>query len=208
MLYALKTLMGYPALATDGETGHVRDFLLDDQTWKVRYLVVDVGSWLHRHEVVLPITALEAPDWEKKRCHVRLSRQQIHDSPDVDSEKPVSRQQELAMRDYFGPLACWIDSEFGFATMPTGVRYPAHLAGDAHLRSAAHMMGYRVVATDGEIGELEGLMMDEASWHLGYLDVKAGGWLQNRSVLIPTDWIKSVSWAEFRIFLHHAKAGT
>ena len=49
--------------------------------------------------------------------------------------------------------------------------------------------------------------MDEASWHLGYLDVKSGDWLQNRSVLVPTDWVRSVSWPDFRVYLNHMKAG-
>jgi hypothetical protein len=70
------------------------------------------------------------------------------------------------------------------------------------------MLGYHVWATDGDFGILEGFVMDEASWHLGYLDVKSGDWLQNRSVLIPTRWVQSVSWTEFRIHLHHTKAGT
>jgi len=52
--------------ATDGEMGSVRNFLFDDQSWKVSYLVVDVGNWLKRRDVVLPITALEKPDWQTK----------------------------------------------------------------------------------------------------------------------------------------------
>jgi hypothetical protein len=49
--------------------------------------------------------------------------------------------------------------------------------------------------------------MDESSWHLGYLDVKAGDWLLNRSVLIPTRWIESVSWADGQVNLHHSRDG-
>ena len=51
------------------------------------------------------------------------------------------------------------------------------------------------------------LILDEATWHLGYLDVKAGDWLLCRSVLIPTRWIESVSWADCRINLHHCRDG-
>jgi len=66
MLCDLKALIGSPVVATDGETGSVRNFLFDDQSWKVRYLVVDVGNWLKRRDVVLPITAFEKPDWGKE----------------------------------------------------------------------------------------------------------------------------------------------
>ena len=208
MLYELKALIGSPVVATDGEMGSVRTFLFDDQSWKVRYLVVDVGNWLKRRDVVLPITALEKPVWANKTCCAHLTKDQVRNSPDVDTEKPVSRQQEIAMHDYFGPLASWVDSEFNTSPMPTGMKYPLHTAEVLHLRSTSHMLGYHVWATDGDFGILEGFVMDEASWHLGYLDVRGGDWLHNRSVLIPTRWVQSVSWAEFRIHLHHAKAGT
>jgi hypothetical protein len=69
------------------------------------------------------------------------------------------------------------------------------------------MLGYHVWATDGDFGTLEGFVMDDASWHLGYLDVKSGDWLQNRSVLVPTGWVQSVSWPDFRVYLDHTKAG-
>ena len=208
MLYELKALIGSPIAATDGEIGSVCTFLFDDQSWKVRYLVVDVGNWLKRRDVVLPITTLEKPDWTNKTCRAHLTKDQVRNSPDVDTEKPVSRQQEIAMHDYFGPLASWVDSEFGMPAMATGMEYPVQTAEVLHLRSTSNMLGYQVWATDGEFGALEGFVMDEASWHLGYLDVRGGDWLHSRSVLIPTRWVESVSWAEFRIQLHHTKAGT
>jgi len=207
MLHELKALIGSPVEATDGEIGRVRTFLFDDQSWKLRYLVVDVGNWLKRHDVVLPVTALDRPDWANRICHAHLSKEQVRDSPEVDAEMPVSRQQEIAMHDYFGLLASWVDSEFDTSPMPTGMKYPVHATEVFHLRSTSHMLGYHVWATDGDFGILEGFVLDEASWHLGYLDVKSGYWLQNRSVLVPTRWVESVSWAEFRIHLHHTKAG-
>jgi uncharacterized protein YrrD len=207
MLCDLKALIGSPVAATDGEIGSVRSFFFDDQSWKIGYVVVDVGNWLKRRDVVLPIAVLEKPDWASKTCRAHLTKDQVHNSPDVDTEEPVSRQQEIAMRDYFGPLASWVDSEFGMPAAPTGMKYPLHTAEVLHLRSASHMLGYQVWATDGDFGTLEGFVMDEASWHLGYLDVKSGDWLHNRSVLIPTRWVQSVSWTEFRIHLHHTKAG-
>ena len=203
----LNALVGSPVIATDGETGRIRNFLFDDQSWKVRYLVVDVGNWMKRRDVVIPVTALEQPDRANKTFRAHMTKKQIADSPDVDAEKPVSRQQEIAMAEYFGPLACWIDREFGLSSLPTGASYPVRTAEDLHLRCSSHLLGYHVWATDGDFGTLEGLVMDEASWHLGYLDVKSGDWLQNRSVLVPTAWVQSVSWPDLRVYLSHAKTG-
>ena len=186
MPHDLKALIGSSVAASDGEIGIVRNFLFDDQSWMVRYLVVDVGSWLKRRDVVLPSTVLENPDWANKTCCAHLTKDQVRNSPDVDTEKPVSRQQEIAMHDYFGPLASWVDSEFAMPPMPTGMKYPVHTSEVLHLRSTSHMLGYQVWATDGEFGILEGFVTNDTSWHLDYLDVKSGDWLQNRSVLVPT----------------------
>jgi sporulation protein YlmC with PRC-barrel domain len=205
MLHDLETLVGSAVLATDGEIGSVRDFLFDDESWGVRYLVVDVGNWLKKRDVILAITAVEQPDWTKKTFHVRLAKDQVRNSPDVDAEKPVSRQQEIAMRDYWGWMAYWVDKEMGGSVpAPTGVKYPLHTKEDPHLRSAMNLNGYEIWAPDAEIGRLEGFIMDEASWNLGYLNIKGGEWIQSRWVLVPTRWVKSVSWAKRRIDLLHS----
>jgi hypothetical protein len=193
-------------IATDGVMGSVSDFLFDDQSWMIRYLAVDVGSWLSRRAVLLAITALEQPDWSKKTFRVNLMKEQVRNSPDVDTEKPVSRQQEIAMREYFGWRTDWADSEFGsFSSLPAGREYPVHTKEDSHLRSVWQLTGYEVWATDSEIGRLEGFIVDDASWHLGYLDVKAGDWLHSRSMLVPTSSVASVSWADHRVNLQQTR---
>ena len=208
MLHNLKELMGSSVIAADGEMGRVRNFQFDDILWTIRYLVVDVGTWLQRRNVVLPITTIEQPDWAKRIFHVSLTKEQMRDSPDVDTEKPVSRQQEIAMEEYWGKMAYWVSTHMeGGALIPTGRKYPVRTKEDPDLRSAWDLLDYEIWATDGEIGYLEGLIMDETSWHLGYLDVKAGDWLQSRSLLIPTRWVKSISWADLRINLHHSRDG-
>ena len=208
MLHRLQTLVDHRVIASDGEIGSVRDFLFDDQTWVIHYLVVDVKRWLTREEVVLPVTAIKQLDWENKTLHVQLTKEQVRQSPDVDTKKPVSRQQEIAMRDYFGKMAYWLDRGSSMtSSMPTGMKYPVHTEGDLHLRSISNLEGYEVRGTDGELGRLEDFILDEASWHLGYLEVKAGEWLLCRSVLVPTRWVKSISWAHRLVNLHHTREG-
>ncbi len=206
MLHNLETLTGSSVIATDGEIGRVRNFLFDGQSWTIRYLVIDVGSWLARRDVVIAITAVEQPDWAKKTFHVHLTKDQVRHCPDVDAEKPVSRQQEIAMKEYFGWPVYWADIEFGGSSLvPSGRKYPVNTKEDSHLRSAWDVVGYEVWAADSQIGRLEGFILDDASWHLGYLDVKAGDWLYSRSVLVPTGWVKSISWADRRVNLRHAR---
>jgi hypothetical protein len=186
--------------------GSVRNFLFDDQSWTIHFLVVDVGSWHTWREAVLAIKAVERPDWVQKTFHVQLTKEQVRNSPDIDTKKPVSRQQEIAMKEYLGLSNCWSDSWFGrFSLIPAGREYPVPTKEDPHLRSAWDMAGYKVWATDCEIGRLEGFIMDDKSWHLGFLSVKAGDWLHNCTVLLPTRWVKSISWANHRVNLHQSQ---
>lgn len=197
------TLIGSAVLAKNGEAGRVRDFLFDDRSWQVRSVVLDAGNWLRRRDVVLPVSVLELPDWKRNNLRVNLTRAQVRNSPDIDEEKPVYRQQELAMREYFGALACWVDAEFGLGSFPTGVKYPSPPGENPHLRSIHHLVGYRVRATDGYLGRLEGFLMDKQSWRLDYLDVSVSRALHRRLVAVPASWVERISWAEFRIYLRH-----
>jgi len=207
MLHRLQALIEHRVIATDGETGKVQDFLFDDKTWVIHYLVVDVKRWLSRQEVVLPVTAIKQLDWENKNLHLELTKEQVRESPDVDTKEPVSRQQEIAMIDYFGKLAYWVDRRSPMtSSMPTGMDYPTHTKGDSHLRGVSNLEGYDVWGADGEIGHLDGFILDDA-WHIGYLEVTAGEWLLGRSVLLPTRWVKSVSWANRQVSLHHTREG-
>jgi hypothetical protein len=201
----LSSAIGWAVYATNGETGRVRDFLFDDRSWRVCSLVLDVGTWLRRRDVVLPVSDFELPDWEKKQLRVRLTKAEVRKGPGVDSQKTVARQQVLAMREYFGALACWVDTEFGLAAFPTGVKYPTPPGENPHLRSVHHLIGYRVRATDGYMGRLSGMLMEKASWRISYLEVSASRALHRRIVAVPTAWVERISWAEFRIYLHHRR---
>src|SRR5579884_2526366 len=97
MLHSLKIITDASIRATDGELGKVSGFFFDDRTWMVRYLVVDPGSWLTPRKVLIAVTAIGTPDWEKKVVPAQLTKDHFCYDPTVTTEKPVSRQQEIAM---------------------------------------------------------------------------------------------------------------
>ena len=111
------------------------------------------------------------------------------------------------MHEYYDVIDYWIKSGFGIdSIIPPGTDYAVSPNEDPHLRSVVDLSNYEVWATDGEIGRLNGFVMDDMNWHFGFLDVNAGNWLHNRSVLVPTSWIESISWANRRVNLCHARA--
>ena len=208
MFRSLGDLMGASMIATDGEIGKICNFLFDDESWKIRYCVVDVGHWLARREVLLSMSAIDQPDWKTKTLRARLTKEQLRNGPDVDSKKPVSRQQEIAMREYFGWPAYWdtvVDKVFPRSSIAAGREFPVHTEEDNHLRSWEDVIGYEVWASDSVVGCLESFVVDDAVWHIGYLDVKTGEGLQSRSVLVPTSWVKSISWADHHVNLQGSR---
>ena len=107
MLRNASAIDGYAIEASDGRLGTVSDFLFDDVSWMVRWLVVDTGNWLSGRKVLLPPSVLGHPDAEAKKFPVRLTMQQVKDSPDIDTERPVSRQIETGIYDYYGWSPYW-----------------------------------------------------------------------------------------------------
>ncbi|HLK47533.1 MAG TPA: hypothetical protein VKT49_05330 [Bryobacteraceae bacterium] len=206
MLHSLNLMNGASIHATDGMIGSVSNFFFDDLSWTVRYVVVDTGNWLARRNVLLAIPAIEQPDWEKRVVSVRLTKEQVRHCPDVDTEKPVSRQQEIAMSRYFGSPTYW-SVRIPVGRYTTEMEYPiADGEDNPHLRSAWDLAGYEVCAVDGALGRLEDYVMDEASWHLGYLIVETGNWLNSQNLLVSTRWVESISWANRRIDLAGPRA--
>jgi hypothetical protein len=204
-LHSLNALMGAPVTATDGAMGTVHNFLFDDQSWTIRYLVIDVGSWLERRYVLLSTAVFDYPDWAKKTFHAHLTRDQVRHSPDIDTHKPVSRQQEIAMHEYFGWPGYWADWYFPFRSIRTQLKYPLHTKEDPHLRSALSVLGYDVSAIDGPMGQLEDFIVEKATWHLNYIVVRAGDWLCEYPLVVSTRWVKSVLWDTHHIYLDHAR---
>ena len=95
MLQNIKELYDSKISASDGEIGHIKDFYFDDESWEVRYLIVDTGSWLTGRVVLLTPHSFGALDQTTKTLHIKLTKKQIEHSPSIDSHIPVSRQYEI-----------------------------------------------------------------------------------------------------------------
>jgi hypothetical protein len=110
MLWDASAINGYAIEASDGRLGTVSDLLFEDVGWIVRWLVVDTGNWLPGRKVLLPLSALGHPDRALRHFPIKLTMQQVKDSPDVDMDLPVSRQIEAQVHDYFGWDPYWSGS--------------------------------------------------------------------------------------------------
>ena len=210
MQQRLNKIIGYAIRAIDGNLGKVHEFYFDDATWTIRYMVVETGNWLSGRKVLISLVALGKPDWESRTFSVNLTCDQVRKSPDIDTERPVYRQHEAELHAYYQWPLYWeggYGGTFGITPFPlfeNPVKQEPSASerkDDPHLRSTRHVTGYHIHATDGEIGHVDDLIVDDENWRISYLVVNTGNWLSGRNVLIPSAWIKSVNWADSSVFL-------
>ncbi len=209
MLRIDKILRNYHIRATDGNIGRIDDFLFDGDQWIVRYTVVDTSGWLPGRRVLLIPDVLDEPSAEGKLLPVDLSREQVRNSPDITTDRPVSRQKEIDLFEYYGWSPYWGAGHAGFKhpVMPDVEPDKQELSGaptpgDPHLRSMREVEGYLVNAEDGPVGHVEGFIIDDQQWIVRYMMVDTGKWIFGRKVLIATDWIKRINWNDRAVRIH------
>ena len=223
MLRAIEELYGYTIQATDDTIGSVHDFLLDDRSWKIRYVVVDTGSWLPGRKVLIAPEAVSEPDWASMMLPVNLTRDQVKDSPDINTGMPVTREQESELRRYYDWPLYWGNFMAPAGTgayMPTSrelerVPQPVRQSetavedrpDDRTLRSTKNISGLHIQATDGDIGHVHDFVMNNEDWTVRYLVIDTRNWLPGRKVLISPDWVDAVDWNEKKVHVALTKDG-
>ena len=99
---------GYDIHATDESIGHVKDFVFDDESWAIRYLVVDTRNWWPGGRKVLVATRwIDSIDWATKAVHVTLTREQVKNSPEYHEAKPIARDYEKRLHDAYDRQGYW-----------------------------------------------------------------------------------------------------
>ncbi len=106
-LRSAEEVSGYDIQGSDGGIGHVVDFLVDDASWAIRYLVVDAGSWWADHKVLV------APEWatrisfDERKVFVDMTRDAIRNSPPWIEHGSVDREYEARLHDHHGRPGYW-----------------------------------------------------------------------------------------------------
>ncbi|HEY5883745.1 MAG TPA: PRC-barrel domain-containing protein [Pyrinomonadaceae bacterium] len=100
-------VIGYYIEATDGEMGHVEDFLIDNKDWTIRYIVVDTVNWWLGKKVLVAPDWLERVSWEESKVYVNLAREKIKSAPDYDASLLISRKYEDELYDHYDRRKYW-----------------------------------------------------------------------------------------------------
>lgn len=185
--------------ATDGVIGQVRDIYFDDEAWVIRYFVVQAGDWLSNRRVLISPISIAQPNGAEKRLSATISRQQVRHSPDVDTHKPVSRQQEIGFLGYYSYPCYWGKGRNQGTPGDFEAEHNMHQSGDPHLRSGNAVERYYVHASDGDIGHVQGFLIDDQCWAIRYLIVNTSNWWAGHQVIIAPEWIDDVNWLDSKV---------
>jgi hypothetical protein len=209
MLRSLKDLQHYTVMASDGELGRVANFLFDDERWAIRYLVVEPSLFNDGRAVLISPIFFRKADWATHCFHLAMTAERVKASPGVNTDKPVSRQHERDYFRYYGYPYYWgYSGTWGMGAYP-GLLLPwdappvdaADSPSDVHLRSAREVGRYGVEGSNGGLGGIVDLVVDDATWEIRYLVVDTSHWWFSKKVLVAPQWATRVSWAERKVYL-------
>ena len=107
MLHSIQEMTDCIIGATDGEIGHVTDFLFDDKSWVIRYMVVETGSRLLSRKVLVSPDWVKHIDWDTSKVTLDLLQQTVKDSPRFESGTALNRIQEASLHQHHERPTYW-----------------------------------------------------------------------------------------------------
>ena len=99
---------GYHVQATDGEIGHVDDFVIDDETWAIRYLVIDTRNWLPGKKILVSPQWIKRVSWSESKVFFDHPREAIKKSPKYSEESLITRDYETGLHQHYNRQGYWI----------------------------------------------------------------------------------------------------
>jgi len=114
------SVSGHHIQALDGEIGHIEDFIIDDETWAIRYVVVDTHNWLPGKKVLISPHWIESVSWGERKVFVNLLRETIKQAPEYTDEYGVTRDYEAGLHRHYNRQGYWVDEPTAKEPVRTG----------------------------------------------------------------------------------------
>jgi sporulation protein YlmC with PRC-barrel domain len=106
-LRSYREVDGYHIQASDDAVGHLEELIIDDESWHVRYAVVNTRNWLSGRKVLISPGWITRVSWAERKVFVDLDRESIKNSPEYNPDEPVNREYEEVLYDYYGRPKYW-----------------------------------------------------------------------------------------------------
>jgi hypothetical protein len=107
-LRSTKDVSGHHIQAQDGEIGHVEDFIIDDETWAIRYLVIDTKNWWGGKKVLISPQWIDRISWDESKVFVNLSKERIKQSPEYSDDLLITRAYEDQLHKHYDQKGYWV----------------------------------------------------------------------------------------------------
>ena len=132
---------------------------------------------------------------------VNLTRQQIENSPAIESHKPVSLQYQA----YWDGVETWGVGGFPEAPPPQQLMPGKQASDDLHLQSTQALSGYPIQTSEGAIGHVIDFIIDDRVWGNSHLVVETGHWCSHKEIVISPKHIDRISYKESKVFVNVTK---
>lgn len=101
-LRSANEVIGYDIQATDGLIGHLEDFIIEDKSWIINYIIVDTRNLFPGPKVIVTPGWITKIDWTKHNVSLNLNKESIENSPLFDPSNPVNKALEIQEYDFYG----------------------------------------------------------------------------------------------------------
>jgi uncharacterized protein YrrD len=118
-LRSTQAVTGYHIEAKDGEIGHVEDFIIDDKTWAIRYMIVDTRNWWPGKQILVSPQWIEEIAWGEAKVFVNLSRETIRRGPEYTEKSLITRNYEAGLYRHYNREGYWADERLNEKVMQT-----------------------------------------------------------------------------------------
>jgi hypothetical protein len=108
-LRSMKEVSGYAIHATDDEVGHIDDFIIDTETWAIRYLIIDTKNWWPGKQVLVAPRWIDRISWGESTVFVNLSRDNIRQSPEYKENTLLTREYEVHLHHHYSLKGYWVE---------------------------------------------------------------------------------------------------
>lgn len=184
MLRSMKDLEDYRLGTTDGVTGCVNNFYVDQKTWLIRHMTANTGPWRFGRNVQVAAHSIGRPNWSEKILPVWLTKAQLGRCPVAVTADRIPDAAGIALATP-GIPAVTTAAAMQAATTPP--REP-----DAGLLSCNAIMRCRIQALDRRSGHVHGLLINDDTWAVKYLIMATNHWWAGHLVLIESQSVLSV----------------
>jgi uncharacterized protein YrrD len=192
MLRSLQSLLGYCVEVRDGHIGAITDFIFEEQSWLVRFIVLKTGMWKTHHNFAIPVACVTGhADWNERKVPISLSMDEV----EALSGYRVSEKE---------PWAIEIDSSVTAQGEEQSESHPEAaesgsllMHGPQLLRSYRMLLGLHVMAQGENVGIMSDLIIRDERWAIQSAVVR----LRRRyffatEVLVPVEKIRTIRWGD------------